>query len=177
MTTVGDARRSGTPFPLRPLSLPRLYLLRIGYAVFGIGLAVEKWPAFLTRSEPLPLTEGVVDVMLVAMSILVLVGLRYPMQMLPIMLFESLWKLIWLGTVAVPLWRAGTMDAATAEMAFAVSFVVIVLVTVPWDHVVRRYVRQPGDRWRSERAAASEAASEADRIIEEEARAVVVGRR
>jgi hypothetical protein len=39
--------------------------------------------------------------------------------MLPILLFESAWKLLWLGAVAAPLWIAGDMDAATSEVAGA----------------------------------------------------------
>ena len=46
------------------------------------------------------LAEGTVVAMLVAMSVLALLGLRYPQRMLPILLFEVGWKLIWLGLVA-----------------------------------------------------------------------------
>ena len=39
--------------------------------------------------------EGVETCMLVALSLLAVLGLRYPMKMLPILLFEIGWKFIW----------------------------------------------------------------------------------
>ena len=53
----------------------RLYLLRVGYLVFGGGLAVVKWPMLLHRDQ-WTLTQGVIDCMLIALSGLALLGLR-----------------------------------------------------------------------------------------------------
>ena len=58
---------------------------------------------------------GVVTSMLVAMSVLALLGLRYPVQMLPILLFEAAWKVFWLTAVALPLWLNHQMDRAAAS--------------------------------------------------------------
>ena len=52
-------------------------------------------------------------------------GLRYPLQMLPLLLWELVWKTIWLIVVAAPLWSAGSMDEATRSTAFAVLWVVV----------------------------------------------------
>jgi len=64
-------------------------------------------------------------------------------------MFESLWKVIWLGVIAMPLWTSGRMDAATSEMASAVLWVVIVLAVTPWRYVFRSFVTAKGDPWRS----------------------------
>ena len=135
--------------PSDRLSVRRLNVMRIGYLVMGGGLAVEKWPSFFNGSQPWPPMEGVVNVMLVAMGLLALLGLRYPVKMLPILVFESLWKIIWLGVIATPLWISGQMDAATSEMANAILWVVIVLAVTPWRYVFRQYVTTKGDPWRS----------------------------
>src|SRR4051812_1697416 len=90
-------------------SLPRLHLLRVGYLILGGGLAVVKWPE-IVHHEPWPLMEGVVNCMLAALSVLAFLGLRYPLRMLPLLLFESAWKLIWLTVVALPLWTSDRMD-------------------------------------------------------------------
>jgi hypothetical protein len=133
------------------LSVRRLNVMRIGYLVMGAGLAVTKWPLLFNRSEPWPLYEGVSTYILVAMGLLAFLGLRYPVKMLPILLFESAWKLLWLGAVALPLWTAGQMDPATMEVAGALLWVVIILAVIPWRYVVRQYVTKQGDPWRSRR--------------------------
>ena len=85
--------------------------------------------------------------MLTALSLLALLGLRRPVAMLPVLLFESAWKLLWLGLVALPRAMAGDLDAATTELLVNCSLVVVVLVAVPWRHVWRAYVVAPGERW------------------------------
>ena len=131
------------------LSVRRLNVLRIGYAVMGVGIAVRNWPLLVNRSEPWPLYEGVTKYMLVAMGLLALLGLRYPLKMLPILLFESAWKLLWLAAIAVPLWLADDMDPTTSEVAGAALWVVIILAVIPWRYVFTQYVAKRGDPWRS----------------------------
>jgi hypothetical protein len=72
------------------LPIWRMNLMRGGYAFMGIGLAVVKWPIVIGYDQSTPLYEGVVAVLLTAMSLLAFLGLRYPVRMLPILLFESL---------------------------------------------------------------------------------------
>jgi hypothetical protein len=84
--------------------LPRLYFLRLGYLVIAVGLAVTKWPLLINHDVPWPLFEGVETCMLVALSLLWFLGIRYALQMLPVLLFEIAWKLIWMTVVALPLW-------------------------------------------------------------------------
>jgi hypothetical protein len=131
------------------LSVRRLNVMRIGYAVMGVGIAARNWPLLFNRSEPWPLYEGVTKYMLVAMGLLALLGLRYPVKMLPMLLFESAWKLLWLGAIAVPLWLGDGMNSATSEVAASVLWVVIILAVVPWRYVIAHYVAKPGDPWRS----------------------------
>jgi len=130
------------------LPLWRLNLIRIGYAVLGLGLAVVKWPVVIGYDHSMPLHEGVVAVLLTAMSLLAFLGLRYPVRLLPVLLFESLWKLIWLSVVALPAVAADDVDPALSDMIFSCSLVVIIDAVIPWRHVWQRYVVAPGDRWR-----------------------------
>jgi len=139
--------RKGTT-ALAQVSLMRLYLLRLGYFVIAAGLVVTKWPLIINHNSPWPLFEGVETCMLVAMSVLSFLGLRYPIKLLPILLFEIGWKFIWVSVVVLPLWISGELDQATAEIFYSCLVVLIVVAVVPWRYVVTHYVTTPGDPWR-----------------------------
>ena len=131
-----------------PVSLARLYFLRLGYLVIAVGIALTRWPLLVNHPQPWPLFEGVVTSMLVALSLLWFLGVRYPLQMLPVLLFELGWKVIWTAVVVVPLWRADQLDSATLEVFYACLVVLIVVAVIPWRYVFAQYGTAPGDRWR-----------------------------
>lgn len=127
----------------------RLNVMRVGYLLMAVGLALTKWPLFAQGTvASLPLFEGVVAALLASMSLLAILGLRYPVRMLPLLIFESAWKLIWLAAVAVPHLINGDMSAEMSSLLFSVSFVAVILAVTPWDYVWRRYVTAAGDPWR-----------------------------
>lgn len=130
------------------LPAARLYLLRAGYALIGVGLALVKWP-LLQDAHTMPLSDGVALCLLTAMSVLALVGLRYPVKLLPLLLFETLWKVLWLCLVALPQAIGGSMSEATTAVAFNCALVVVVIAVIPWRYVWTEYVRRSGNRWRS----------------------------
>ena len=131
------------------VSLFRLYLLRAMYLLISIGLGLVIWPQILFPSQPWELKQGVVFCMLAAFQLMALLGLRYPLQMLPVLLWELSWKVLWLGVVALPQWSAGTIDASTRANAGDCLWVVILPFVIPWGYVVRHYLKHPGQRWRS----------------------------
>ena len=129
------------------LSLTRLYAMRGGYLLMGVGLAIVKWP-LLSAAHAMPLYEGVTLSLLTAMSVMALLGLRHPVRMLPVLLFETAWKLLWLSLVALPKALAGNLDAVTTDTMVSCSLVVLIIAVTPWRYMCRSYVRGTGDRWR-----------------------------
>jgi len=134
--------------PARKISLLRLYLLRAGYLLIAVGMGMQMWSAYLEPHKPWTLTHGVMNAMLLALVLLSLLGLRYPLRMLPLLFWEMTWKAIWLVTVALPVWRNGTMNADIWETTFACLMSVIFIFVVPWDYVWRNFVAANGDRLR-----------------------------
>ena len=116
----------------------QLLLLRGGYLFMALGLALVKWP-LLGEASSLPLYEGGTLAMLTAMSLLALLGLRHPVGMLPVLLFEVLWKVLWLALVALPLALGEGLDAATTSVLINCSLVVVIIAVVPWRLVWQRY--------------------------------------
>jgi hypothetical protein len=159
MSTITDAQRVLTtnsdpravdPRIVRPRSLPlyRVNLMRAGYLLMGVGLAVTRWPVMLHDPATLPLIDGIVAAILTAMSLLAFLGLRYPIKLLPLLLFETTWKLLWLAAVALPHLVPGDVDPAFGRTLLSIALVVVIIAVTPWDHVWRAYVRAPGDPWR-----------------------------
>jgi uncharacterized membrane protein (DUF485 family) len=84
-----------------------------------------------------------------ALTALALVGVRFPVRMMPLLLFELAWKLLWLLAVFIPLWLAHRVDADTAANLFPIGLgVVLVPLVLPWGYVWRFYVVAPADRWK-----------------------------
>jgi hypothetical protein len=100
-----------------PLSKPRFGADDTSSSYIGLGLII--WPQILLRNGPWELKEGVVICMLGAFQFMVVLGLRYPLQMLPVLLWGLEWKMIWLGAVAFPQWSGGTIDTSTRAIAEA----------------------------------------------------------
>ena len=129
------------------ISLIRLYALRAAYLFVALGIAVTIWPLLIDPAPGWPLMNSVVCSLLAAVSVLAALGIRYPLQMLPILLFELLWKVIWLVAVALPLWRADALDAAAMDTVRDCLPAVILVALIPWRYVIARYLRSPGEPW------------------------------
>jgi len=81
--------------------------------------------------------------------VLAFLGLRYPLEMLPLLLFEFTWKSIWMLAYGLPQWSAGQLPPTFSEDAFNIGMgVVLMPLVIPWGYVYRHYVKRAGARWR-----------------------------
>jgi hypothetical protein len=128
------------------VSLVRLYVLRATYLLLVVGLGLFIMPSVLSHE---PTARGVIASLLGGVWLLAFIGLRYPLQMLPLLMFEFAWKTIWLLAFGIPQWSSGQMPATFAEDFKSIALGVILMpIVIPWGYVYRHYVRQPGARWR-----------------------------
>ena len=127
----------------------RITLLRGMYLLIAAGLGMSVWPALIAPTPHPSDSHSVILAMLGGISLMSLLGLRYPLRMLPVLLFELTWKLIWVLGTALPLWRAGSLDDYGRHTLFACMVgVVLVPLALPWAHIWHRYVRAPAEAWR-----------------------------
>ena len=129
----------------------RLYLLRAMYLFTVVGLAIEKLPALLNPANLSP-QDSVVLSVLGATALLAVVGIRYPLKMLPVLFFELVWKSIWILLFGLPQLLSGGLDpnvsfGGTETLIACVVGVVLVPLVMPWGYVLKQYVKAPGDRW------------------------------
>jgi len=133
---------------LPEVSLFRLYTLRAAYLVMAAGLGVFIWPVVIHHTSELAVTHGVQFALLAGLGATAALGLRYPLQMLPVLLFELTWKTIYLLAFALPLWSAHAINAAVAEDIKAVLMAVIFIPLIPWRYVFAQFLLKRGDRWK-----------------------------
>jgi hypothetical protein len=144
---AGDAARTDGVQADPEVSTLRLYLLRFGYFYIAVGLAIFELPALLDP-ESLSRLDKVVLSMLGAMALLALLGLRYPVRMLPLLFFEFVWKAIWLLAFGLPLVLDDALNPETTETLTGVLMgVVLVPLVMPWGYVFSHYLKAPGSRW------------------------------
>ena len=131
------------------VSVLRLYILRAYYALMVFGTFAVFWPDLLSHTDEWGIQAGAQYSLLAALSPLALLGLRYPLKMLPLIFYEFLWKALWLIFVVTPLWSHNQMTDDVWANVFAVSFAIVLTpVVVPWRYVWQVYVAAPADRWR-----------------------------
>lgn len=131
----------------------RLWLMRAMYLLMAVGLALTIWPLIISHDPELPRMTGVAIALLGTIGLLSLLGLRYPLQMIPLLLFELTWKVIWLVAFALPRWLDGTLDEGMRSTVFDTSFGIVLLVVIPWRYVYGNYVARSGDPWKLSRTA------------------------
>ena len=128
------------------VSLFRLYVLRATYLLLIVGLGGMIVPDVM--SHPL-ISRGVIPSLLGAVWLLAFVGLKYPLEMLPLLMFEFAWKSMWVIAYGLPQWSAGQLPPTFAEDSFNIGLgVVLMPLVIPWGYVWRHYATQAGARWR-----------------------------
>lgn len=118
------------------LSLPRwrTVLLRLTYAFIAFGLIATLWQEVATAGPDIELQRSVVLAMLSTMALLCIVGIFRPIAMLPILLFEFVWKVIWLAVFYFRFWN-GSNDAGADSTFFACALgVVLCAIAIPWRY-------------------------------------------
>ncbi|HEV2043064.1 MAG TPA: hypothetical protein VGR05_00140 [Sphingomicrobium sp.] len=135
----------GERAPEGEVSLVRLYVLRTMYLVLVVGLGGMIVPELLGHELT---SRGVIPSLLGAVWLLAFLGLKYPLEMLPLLMFEFVWKLIWMALYGLPQWSSGQRPPTFADDMFNIAFGAILLLVIPWGYAWRHYVTKPGARWR-----------------------------
>jgi len=69
------------------------------------------------------------------------VGILRPLKMLPIVLFEIIYKLTWLAIVAYPLWVKNELIGSPAEgMTRVFLWVGLPILAMPWRYFFMTYI-------------------------------------
>jgi hypothetical protein len=120
-----------------------VFVLRLGYLLVFVtvgNIASKRLANCPGSCDPL---QAVALSMWAAHSLLSLIGVFKPLAMLPLVLFEIVYKVIWLVVVALPLWSANRLEGSPAEgLTYSFLPVVVPIVLVPWPFVFRKYFQR-----------------------------------
>jgi hypothetical protein len=121
-----------------------IYLLRLVYILMFFVLGKDTWTHLLTHKGTWEPDDAMAWCVWTAFATLAGFGIFRPLKMLPILLTEIFYKVLWLIIVAYPLWSAGTLASSPAEsMTSAFLWVLLPIVAVPWGYVIRTYIVSP----------------------------------
>ena len=127
------------------VSLARLYVIRAAGVLGVVGL----YPSVAAIFGHDPMDRGVHKALLGGLWLGALFAIRYPLKMVPILLFEMLWKLVWLVSFGLPQYWSGTGSPRLGEDLWGIgAFPIVCALVIPWTYVWRHYVKAPGDPWR-----------------------------
>src|SRR5215210_5564156 len=101
--------------PVSEVSTLRLYALRAMYVFTFVGLVIFRWPAILNPPPGISNAGTVVAMVLGALSLLAVLGIRYPLKMLPLLFFELLWKVMWVLGWGLPPWLGQQLGPESRE--------------------------------------------------------------
>ncbi|RJG15240.1 hypothetical protein D3872_14010 [Massilia cavernae] len=114
------------------------------YLLIAVGLALSIWPSIIFPPSVTANSSTVVRSLLGALALMSLLGLRYPLQMLPLLMFELVWKVIWIVAFALPMWMGPGLDAYASETLFATAMgVILVPLVLPFGYILRHYFKAP----------------------------------
>jgi hypothetical protein len=124
-----------------------IYLLRLVFILMFFVLGRDTWTHILTHEGPWEPTNAVAWCVWTAFATLAGLGIIRPLKMLPILLLEIFYKVLWLIIVAYPLWSNGTLTGSRAEdTTSAFLWVILPIVAVPWGYVFVNYFYRPKNR-------------------------------
>ena len=123
--------------------VPRIniYLLRILFTLMFIFLSYDSWTHIIKHTGTWEVTDAAAWCMWASYSIISFIGILRPLKMLPIILFEIIYKVTWLLVVAYPLWKKNELIGSPAEgMTRVFVWVVFPIVAMPWRYFFRTHI-------------------------------------
>ena len=124
-----------------------IYLLRLVYVLMFFVLGKAAWTHILTHKGAWEPDDAMSWCVWAAFATLAGLGIIRPLKMLPILLLEVFYKVLWLIIVAYPLWSAGKLvGSPVEEETSSFLWVLLPIAAIPWGYVFVNYIYRPRSR-------------------------------
>jgi hypothetical protein len=74
------------------------------------------------------------------LSLLAILGILHPLKMIPLLLLQFTYKLIWSVMVAYPMWSAHQLPQHHELTNIMVKGIFVDLLIIPWPYVVQKFI-------------------------------------
>lgn len=120
----------------------RIYLMCGLFFLNFFGLAFDNWSAIFFPNEQQDTLSGVAISFWAAFSLLNLLGVRFPLKFVPILLLQLLYKSAWIIGTYLPAYTSNTLDDNLRSFLWVcVAGIVLNLFIIPWRYVYQEYIR------------------------------------
>jgi hypothetical protein len=123
--------------------VPRIniYLLRILFTLMFLLVTYDSWTHIFNHTGSWNNVNAAAWCMWGSYSFISIIGVFRPLIMLPIVIFEIIYKITWLLIVAYPLWIKNELIGSSAEgMTRVFLWVILPIVAMPWRYFFRTFV-------------------------------------
>ncbi|MDE2411916.1 MAG: hypothetical protein KGM18_09110 [Sphingomonadales bacterium] len=131
------------PFEFPEVAQWRINVMRLIFLLMATIMGSMVWYRLIYEYAGWPVDRGLAKSMLGALALMALLGVRYPLQMLPLMLYETVWKTVWIVMIALRSWLAGQWTADIESLFFDCIGIIVAYIVMPWRYVWARYFAQP----------------------------------
>ncbi len=124
---------------VRPVNV---VLLRVFFLLVVVFVGYDAVGYLLRYEPPAGHVQAAAFSMWAAFAVMGVLGFLHPLRMLPLVAFDIVYKVIWLGVVAWPLWSTGRLAGSPAEeMTGAFLWVVLPAAAMPWRYAFHTLIR------------------------------------
>jgi hypothetical protein len=104
-------------------------------------LTYDSWKVIIQHTGPWNIVNAAAWCMWGSYSVISFIGIMRPLKMLPIVLFEIVYKIMWLAVVSYPLWLKNELAGSPAEeMTYVFIWVIFPIVAMPWRYFFRTFI-------------------------------------
>ncbi|MCR9248779.1 MAG: hypothetical protein NXI20_00090 [bacterium] len=120
----------------------RIVIMRGLYLLTFVGLAFDSYSTLFNPGEMLDTITGVAFVFWASYATLMGFGVRYPVQMMPLLFLQLFYKALWIIGVYMPMYNAGVVtENAQSFFWICVTAVILDVIVIPWPYVLNNYVK------------------------------------
>jgi hypothetical protein len=118
-----------------------IYLLRLIFILMFFFLNFSSWSHIMQHSGLWENTDAAAWFMWASCAAISWIGIIRPLKMLPIVLFEIIYKTSWLLMIAYPLWVNNKLAGSSHEdMANVFMWVALPILAMPWKYFFTTYI-------------------------------------